>query len=380
MSSIVILGKVILKDRILENGFLKIENGRIVHIGEKRESSIDKVDYDFSNFYISPGFIDVHIHGAVGEDFLDCDYSDIEKITTFLASKGVTGFLPTIVTGPLTSMKLAVKKLERYIENQKAGARVLGMHLEGPFLNPKYKGAQPEEHILEPNIEVLEELYSPYLKLMTIAPEKDKEFKVIRYLKERNVIISAGHTDASYDVMREAVLNGLSHITHLFNGMRPLHHRDPGIVGYALVNDVSVEVIVDGYHLSDVILKMVTKLKSKEKILLVTDAMMATGLDDGEYKLSGQKVIVKNGRAVLESGSLAGSTLTMDRAIKNMMSMTGMDIVDAVFMASYAPAKLLGIEDRKGSIDIGKDADINVFDENLNIKMTMVKGKKVFPS
>ncbi len=181
--------------------------------------------------------------------------------------------------------------------------------------------------------------------------------------------------------MREAVLNGLSHITHLFNGMRPLHHRDPGIVGYALVNDdVSVEVIVDGYHLSDVILKMVTKLKSKEKILLVTDAMMATGLDDGEYKLSGQKVIVKNGRAVLESGSLAGSTLTMDRAIKNMMSMTGIDIVEAVFMASYAPAKLLGIEDRKGSIDIGKDADITVFDENLNIKMTMVKGKKVFPS
>ena len=380
MSSFVILGKVILKDRVLENGFLKIENGKIVHIGEKRESSIGKVDYDFSNFYISPGFIDVHIHGAMGEDFLDCDYAEIEKITTFLVSKGVTGFLPTIVTGPLTSMRSAVKKLERYIENQKAGAKVLGIHLEGPFLNPKYKGAQPEEHILEPKIEFLEELYSPYLKLMTIAPEKDREFKVIRYLKERNVIISAGHTDASYDLMREAVLNGLSHITHLFNGMRPLHHRDPGIVGYALVNDVSVEVIVDGYHLSDVILKMVTKLKSKEKILLVTDSMMATGLDDGEYKLSGQKVIVKSGRAVLESGSLAGSTLTMDRAIKNMMSMVGINIVDAVFMASYAPAKLLGVEDRKGSIDIGKDADITVFDENLNIKMTMVEGKRVFPS
>lgn len=376
-----ILGKIILKDRIVENGILKIEDGKIVYIGGKKESKIDNIDYDFSDFYVSPGFIDVHIHGAFGGDFLDCEYEEIEKIVTFLASKGVVGFLPTIVTAPIKDMKEAVKKLEKYINNQKNGAKALGIHLEGPFLNPKYKGAQPEEYIIKPDINILKDLYSPYLRVMTIAPEMDDEFKVIKYLKERKVVVSAGHTDASYDLMRNAVLNGISHITHLFNGMRALHHREPGIVGYALVNDhVSVEVIADGYHLSDVILKMVVKLKPRDKVLLITDAIMATGLKDGEYRLSTQKVVVKEGKVVLESGSLAGSTLTMDRAIRNIIQMTGVNIIDAVYMASYSPARLLGLENRKGSIEIGKDADITVFDEDFNIKMTMVEGKKVFPS
>lgn len=376
-----IFGKIILKDRIIENGVLKIEGGKIVYIGEKKESKIDNIDYDFSDFYISPGFIDIHIHGAFGGDFLDCKYEEIEKIAIFLASKGVVGFLPTIVTAPIKDMKEAVEKLEKYMKDQKNGAKALGVHLEGPFLNPKYKGAQPEEYIIKPDIDILEELYSPYLKVMTIAPEMDDGFKVIKYLKERNIVVSAGHTDASYDLMRDAVLNGVSHITHLFNGMRPLHHRDPGVVGYALANDdISVEVIADGYHLSDVVLKIVTKLKPKDRILLVSDAIMATGLNDGEYRLSNQKVIVKERKAVLESGSLAGSTLTMDRAIRNIIEMTGVSIVDAVYMASYSPARLLGIENRKGSIDVGKDADIIVFDKDFNIKVTMVEGKKVFPS
>lgn len=310
---------------------------------------------------------------------MDCEYEEIEKIAIFLASKGVVGFLPTIVTAPIKDMREAVKKLEKYIRNQKNGGKALGIHLEGPFLNSKYKGAQPEEYIIKPDINILEKLYSPYLRVMTIAPEIDDEFKVIKYLKERNVIVSAGHTDASYDLMRDAALNGVSHITHLFNGMRPLHHREPGIVGYALVNDhVSVEVIADGYHLSDVILKMVVKLKPRYKVLLITDAIMATGLEDGEYRLSNQRVIVKNGRAVLESGSLAGSTLTMDKAIRNIIQMAGVNIIDAVYMASYSPARLLGLENRKGSIEVGKDADITVFDEGFNIKMTMVEGKKVF--
>ncbi len=376
-----IFGKIILKDRIIENGVLKIEGGKIVYIGEKKESKIDNIDYDFSDFYISPGFIDIHIHGAFGGDFLDCKYEEIEKIAIFLASKGVVGFLPTIVTAPIKDMKEAVEKLEKYMKDQKNGAKALGVHLEGPFLNPKYKGAQPEEYIIKPDIDILEELYSPYLKVMTIAPEMDDGFKVIKYLKERNIVVSAGHTDASYDLMRDAVLNGVSHITHLFNGMRPLHHRDPGVVGYALANDdISVEVIADGYHLSDVVLKIVTKLKPKDRILLVSDAIMATGLNDGEYRLSNQKVIVKERKAVLESGSLAGSTLTMDRAVRNIIEMTGVSIVDAVYMASYSPARLLGIENRKGSIDVGKDADIIVFDKDFNIKVTMVEGKKVFPS
>lgn len=372
-------GNIILKDKIIKDGILIIEGGKIDFVGEKNKINIDHIDYDFKEDYISPGFIDIHIHGSIGKDFLDCEYNDIETLSLFLAQNGVTSFLPTIVTAPLEDMKKGIEKIELYIQNQKIGAKVLGIHIEGPFLNPKYKGAQREDCIIKPDLDILRYLLSSNLKIMTLAPELEGAFELIKYLVKNNVIVSAGHTDATLDITKKAKELGLSHITHLFNGMRPLHHREPGIVGTALIEDeLSVELIADGFHLADTILKLVYKTKPKDKIILVTDAMMAAGLNDGEYSLAGQKVLVKDGKATLESGSLAGSTLRMNKAVKNFKEKVGVKLEDAVYIASYSPAKLLGVENKKGSLEVGKDADIIIFDKDLNIKMTIVEGKIIY--
>lgn len=379
MERISFYGNIILKDKIIKDGILIIEGGKIDFVGEKNKISIDNIDYDFKEDYISPGFIDIHIHGSIGKDFLDCEYDDIETLSLFLAQNGVTSFLPTIVTAPLEDMKKTIEKIELYIQNQKIGAKVLGIHIEGPFLNPKYKGAQREDCIIKPDLDILRYLLSSNLKIMTLAPELEGAFELIKYLVKNNVIVSAGHTDATLDITKKAKELGLSNITHLFNGMRPLHHREPGIVGTALIEDeLSVELIADGFHLADTILKLVYKTKPKDKIILVTDAMMAAGLNDGEYSLAGQKVLVKDGKATLESGSLAGSTLRMNKAVKNFKEKVGVKLEDAVYIASYSPAKLLGVENKKGSLEVGKDADIIIFDKDLNIKMTIVEGKIVY--
>lgn len=379
MERISFYGNIILKDKIIKDGILIIEGGKIDFVGEKNKINIDHIDYDFKEDYISPGFIDIHIHGSIGKDFLDCEYDDIETLSLFLAQNGVTSFLPTIVTAPLEDMKKAIEKIELYIQNQKIGAKVLGIHIEGPFLNPKYKGAQREDCIIKPDLDILRYLLSSNLKIMTLAPELEGTFELIKYLVKNNVIVSAGHTDATLDITKKAKELGLSNITHLFNGMRPLHHREPGIVGTALIEDeLSVELIADGFHLADTILKLVYKTKPKDKIILVTDAMMAAGLNDGEYSLAGQKVLVKDGKATLESGSLAGSTLRMNKAVKNFKEKVGVKLEDAVYIASYSPAKLLGVENKKGSLEVGKDADIIIFDKDLNIKMTIVEGKIVY--
>lgn len=379
MERISFYGNIILKDKIIKDGILIIEGGKIDFVGEKNKINIDHIDYDFKEDYISPGFIDIHIHGSIGKDFLDCEYDDIETLSLFLAQNGVTSFLPTIVTAPLEDMKKTIEKIELYIQNQKIGAKVLGIHIEGPFLNPKYKGAQREDCIIKPDLDILRYLLSSNLKIMTLAPELEGAFELIKYLVKNNVIVSAGHTDATLDITKKAKELGLSNITHLFNGMRPLHHREPGIVGTALIEDeLSVELIADGFHLADTILKLVYKTKPKDKIILVTDAMMAAGLNDGEYSLAGQKVLVKDGKATLESGSLAGSTLRMNKAVKNFKEKVGVKLEDAVYIASYSPAKLLGVENKKGSLEVGKDADIIIFDKDLNIKMTIVEGKIVY--
>jgi len=376
----ILLGNIILRDSIIEHGYVEIEGDKIVSVGEgKKYKGKDAELFDFSNLYISPGFIDVHIHGSFGRDVIDGESESLEIISQFIAKHGTTGFLPTIVTAPLKDMRKSVENIENFIERKNFnGAKILGIHLEGPFLNAKYKGAQREDCLLPPKIEYLEELISENLKLMTIAPEIEGSFDIIRYLSKRNVKISAGHTDATAEIIEHAISLGLSHVTHLFNGMRPLHHRDPGIIGVSLINDqLSVEIIADGYHLADHILTLVTKVKPKEKVILITDAIEAAGLPDGDYELSKQKVIVKNGKATLENGTLAGSSLTLNKAVKNMVERAKLDIKDAVFMASYSPAKFLGLEN-KGSIEVGKDADITVFDKNFDVAFTMVEGTIVY--
>lgn len=382
MDKILILGKVITTDKIIKNGAVGIENTKIIYVGEnKNQENFQKI-IDLRDYYISPGFIDIHIHGSYGKDIINGEEEDIDTISRFIASKGTTGFLPTVLTAPLEDMEKAVDTIEKFRKKQEKeinGAKILGINLEGPFLNKKYKGAQREDCIIPPNIEILERLLRESVKLVTLAPEVEGNFEIIKYLNERGVKISAGHTDALSLDIENAISLGLSHITHLFNGMRPLHHREPGIIGVALTRDeISVEIIADGIHLSPYILKLVGRAKSKEKIVLITDAMMAVGLSDGEYKLAGQRVIVKDGKATLSNGTIAGSTLTLNIAVKNMVEKGEFKLEDAVYMASYSPALLLGLENEKGSINVGKDADIVIFNKDFQVKMTMVEGKVVF--
>ncbi|MEN2983899.1 MAG: N-acetylglucosamine-6-phosphate deacetylase [Dictyoglomaceae bacterium] len=382
MEKTLILGKIITPNRIIEEGAIGIEGSKIIYVGEDRNLKDFEEIYNFKDFFISPGFIDIHIHGAFGRDVIEGEESALEIISKFIASKGTTGFLPTVLTAPLEDMEKAINAIENYIKKQESkieGAKILGINLEGPFLNKKYKGAQREDSIIPPDINILKRLLREKVKLVTIAPEVEGSFEIINYLRERGIIISAGHTDAKTSDMEKAISLGLSHITHIFNGMRPLHHREAGVLGIALViNSLSLEVIADGIHLSPYILKLLIKIKPKEKLILVTDSMMATGLTDGEYQLAGQKVTVNNGKATLYDGTIAGSTLTLNIAVKNMMEMGGINLEDAVFMASYSPALLLGIENRKGSLDVGKDADIVIFDNNFQIRMTIVEGEIVF--
>ncbi|MGB9857030.1 MAG: N-acetylglucosamine-6-phosphate deacetylase [Dictyoglomaceae bacterium] len=384
MERILILGKVITPQKIIENGAVGVEGNKIIYVGESKNQENFQRIIDFKNCYISPGFIDIHIHGAYGKDIIDGEESAIDTISRFIASKGTTSFLPTVLTAPLSDMEKAIDTVGKFMEKQEKeikGAKVLGINLEGPFLNKKYKGAQREDSIISPNIEILKRLLTKNVKLITLAPEVEGNFEIIKYLNEKGVKISAGHTDAVSEDLEKAISLGLCHITHLFNGMRPLHHREPGIVGVALTNDkLSVEIIADGIHLSPYILKLVGRIKPKEKIILITDAMMATGLSDGEYKLAGQRVIVKDGKATLSDGTIAGSTLTLNTAVKNMVEKGGFKLEDAVFIASYSPSLLLEIENKKGSLEIGKDADITIFDDNFQVKMTMVEGRVVFES
>lgn len=382
MEKILILGKVITPNKIIEGGAIGIDGNKIFYVGENKNLGVFKKTLDLREYFISPGFIDIHIHGAYGRDIIDGEESALDTISKFISKNGTTGFLPTVLTAPLEDMERAVKVIENFILKQEEkidGAKILGINLEGPFLNKKYKGAQREDCIIPPNVEVLKGLVTKNVKLVTLAPEIEGNFEIISYLREKGIRISAGHTDATtYDV-EKAISLGLSYVTHIFNGMRPLHHREVGIIGVALVrNEISIEIIADGIHLSSYILKLLAKAKPREKVILVTDSMMATGLPNGEYKLAGQRVIVNNGKATLSDGTIAGSTLTLNIAVKNMMEMGEIKLEDAIFMASYSPAMLLGIENKKGSLEVGKDADIVIFDNNFQVKMTIVEGKVVF--
>ncbi len=382
MEKTLILGKVITPNKIIEGGAIGIEGNKILYVGENKNLRDFKKVLDFKEYFISPGFIDIHIHGAFGKDIIDGEESALDTISSFIVKNGTTGFLPTVLTAPLEDMEKAIRVIENFISKQERGingAKILGINLEGPFLNKKYKGAQREDCIIPPNIEVLKRLLTKNVKLVTLAPEIEGNIEIINYLKEKGIKISAGHTDATTYDIEKAISLGLSHVTHIFNGMRPLHHREVGIIGVALVkNEISIEAIADGIHLSSYILKLLAKVKPKEKIILITDSIMATGLPNGEYRLAGQRVIVNKGKATLSDGTIAGSTLTLNIAVKNMMEMGGVKLEDAIFMASYSPAMLLGIENKKGSLEVGKDADIVIFDNNFQIKMTIVEGKVVF--
>lgn len=372
----IINGKIILKDCILEN--------KALLYSEVIEGIVSEADIpdgteiiDACGGYVSPGLIDLHIHGYLGKDVCDGEEESIRTISEGIVKNGVTGFLPTTMTVDMKVIKKALDVLRNLKEESKTwnGSTILGAHAEGPFINEAKKGAQDAKYILTPDAEFVKE-YKDIIKIITLAPECDTtDFSQIRKMnKETDVVISMGHTSADYETAMNSTKNGVKHATHLFNAMTPMAHRAPGVVGAALNSDVSCELIADTFHVLPAFYDMLWKLKGR-KLCFITDCLPAGGLPYGEYTLGGQKIIYNDIVCRLEDGTVAGSVLPLNKGVWNVFTNSTIPLWECVNCASLNPAKTIGLSDKKGSLEIGKDADIVVLDNEFNVKKTIIKGE-----
>ena len=338
------------------------------------------------NCYLIPGLIDLHVHGAKGKDVMDANEDALATITHALAAEGITGFLATTMTASMDRIEDVVRVVARTMFNEKEsngkGAAILGLHLEGPFIAKDKMGAHSGEAVQLPDTKLMRRLQDDAngaIKLVTLAPELRGAIPFIQTLHTMGIIASVGHTNATYAETCAAIAAGCTHATHLFNAMSGLHQREPGAVGALLLaNQVMAELIVDGLHLHPAIVELSLRVKGKERLLLVTDAVRAKCLGDGRYELGGQQVTVSAGKVTLDNGTLAGSTLRMPQAIKNMVQFSQCSLIDAIHMASLNPARVLKLDARKGSIAVGKDADLVVLNADLNVLLTMREGREIY--
>ena len=360
---------------------IAIDNGKIVNIGNNLD--IDEV-YPYSEGdVVVPGFIDEHIHGANGSDAMDGSVQALSTIANAIAKEGTTAFLATTMTQSPENITNALSAVKDYISvSHEDGAEVLGVHLEGPFISEKHIGAQPLKYLSDPKPEVFDNYFTASgnnIKIVTLAPEELGANNLISDLVSKGVHPSAGHTDAGYSDIMSAKENGLDAITHTYNAQRGLHHREIGVVGSALLDDgLYAEAICDLIHLSAPAVKLLIKCKPKDRLILITDSMRAKYLPDGISELGGQQVFVKGGEARLANGALAGSILKMNDAVKNLVLKLGVPFIDAVGYATENPAKHIGVFNKKGSIEAGKDADFCVLDSEINVSMTVRAGNIIF--
>lgn len=365
------------KDIFLEDGECSIYNDKTIN--EKYNMNNIEI-IDGCNNYLTPGFIDIHIHGSRGCDTMDSNLESLQRIKKVLPETGVTSFLATTMSMSKNNIINSLKNIEMIkkqdkINSSNAGARLLGCHLEGPFLNKEYRGAQSKKHITSYDLKIIDD-YKDIIKIVTLAPELKGAEKLIKHLCANNIVVSAGHTGASYEETIKAAKWGLTHITHLFNAMEKFHHRRPGIIGAALTIDLSIEIIADFVHLHPATIQIILKAKELDKIILITDQMRAGMLGEGEYELGGQKVIVENGSARLENGQLAGSVLTLDQAIRNIQKIGILSLNEIINMVTRNPAVLLGVEDEIGTIKKGNYADFVLLDNKFEVIQVFINGEK----
>lgn len=380
----IILGsKIITPLKIIENGIIIVNDGVIEYVGEEGKGDLASYNNVYKGEYIVPGFIDIHCHGGNGHDAMDSTYEALKGISKFKAKNGCTGFLATTVTSSIKNIVKALKNITEYSkQSPEEGAEILGVHLEGPFINATQKGAQREDLIIPLSVEVMEKFIkesSGLIKIVTYAPELDTDFEFTSFLNNKGIIPSVGHSFADYETIISAIKFGLKSSSHIFNQMKGIHHREPGTVGAILTRkNLFAEIIADCVHVHSAIVNLLVTAKGVDKIILITDAMRAAGLQDGIYDLGGLKVIVKNSEARLESGNLAGSTLIMSKAVKNMVEKMSISIEKSIRMASLNPAQLLGLDKDRGSLTTGKRADIAVLDDNFEVIYTIKKGKVIY--
>ncbi|MFH0069003.1 N-acetylglucosamine-6-phosphate deacetylase [Peribacillus sp. NPDC056705] len=369
-----------------KNGYIKVVDGKIAEVGPVSQYKQDddaKVITLSPDYQVIPGAIDIHIHGASNSDAMDATYEALSTMAGTLPKEGTTSFLATTMTQSTEAIESALLNAGKYIENQtEEHAEIVGIHLEGPFISPARKGAQPEDYIIDPDVTLFKKwqvLAENQIKLVTLAPEQPNGLDLAAHLRGTGVVASIGHSDATYDQIDEAIQAGATHVTHLYNGMRGLHHREPGVLGAAYLRDeLYVELIADGIHCRPEMVKLAYNQITSERLILITDSLRAKWLEKGTYDLGGQPVYVNETRATLSDGTLAGSILKMNDAIKNTLEYTDCSMTDIIKMTAENPAKQIRIFDRKGSIQVGKDADLVILNDRLDVEMTFCRGNLAF--
>ena len=386
MNKIAIVGATIYTpDTHLKNGVILVVDGKIEAVGSvgQIKPAQDYKTIAVNGQIVAPGFIDTQTHGGNGYDFMEATPDQISEILAWMASTGVTGVLPTIATSSLADQLSNIRRIRQVQVQTPPGATILGLHLEGPYISREHHGAQPPAYIRDPSIPEIKEAIEASqntIRIITLAPELPGALDFIRYIAEQGIIAAVGHSDADYDQFVAAAQAGLSRATHLFNAMTGLHHRQPGVVGAVLTSDdIYAELILDGEHVHPVAAQVAVRAKGINRLMLVSDATQAAGLQDGSYVRPGnRKIIVKNGTARLELGTLAGSVLTIDRAVQNAVKMLGLKLSEAFAIASRVPAESLGLGTSKGRLAPGMDADLVVLSQELEVLLTLVAGRVVY--
>ena len=375
----IINAKLYTETHVITQGYMIIEDGVITSI-ETGDYHGDLEVIDAKGQHVLPGFIDIHIHGGYGADAMDASYDGLKHLATELLSEGTTSFLATTMTQSDENIEKALHNIAEYKKDQVIGesAEIVGVHLEGPFISEHKVGAQNPKYVQRPSaskIQHIQDVANGLIKIITFAPEVEGALSTLNELKD-DIIFSIGHTVADFDETNEAVEHGAKHVTHLYNAGTGFEHRQPGVFGAAWTNDgLNTELIVDGIHSHPAAVKIAYKQKGNQQFYLITDAMRAKGMSDGEYDLGGQNVIVKGSEARLASGALAGSILKMNDGLKNVLAFTG-DTLDNVWrVASLNQAIALNIDNQKGSLKVGKDADIVIVNDDIKVLTTIKAGQ-----
>lgn len=375
MKTYIYADKFFMNYGIEENGYLSIIDGKFGHFQKGKPESAEIVD--FSGKYIAPGFVDTHIHGLLNSDVMDNTPEAIKTISKGLLQFGVTSFLPTTLTDSVERLDESVENIKN-VYNDVEGAKIQGIFLEGPCFTEKYKGAQNKKYFINPTSEILDqwqEKSGNLVKKIAIAPEREGAVEFAEYATKNGVTVALGHSAATFEEAKKVVGAGANVFVHTYNGMSPLTHREPGMVGAAMeLKNTFAELICDGHHVSPVAANIMMNAKTRENIVLITDCMRAGAMEDGQYTLGEFDVIVENGTARLLTGSLAGSVLSMNNAIKNVVDWNIATLEEAIKMASYNPAVSCKIDDKCGSIKPGLPADFVVIDDSLNVYNTYLDG------
>jgi N-acetylglucosamine-6-phosphate deacetylase len=377
-------GTAVLSDREIPDSLVVLEGESIAYVGPFDAGRIPEGarQVDAAGLRVLPGLIDTHVHGTHGDDVMLHGADGIRRISARFPQYGTTAWLPSTISARHTELLSAVNACVEAQKRPVDGAEIVGIHVEGPYINMKRKGAQPSEGVRDPDFDEVRELLAAAegrIRVVTLAPELPGGLDLIRMLVRESIIASLGHSDATYEQALEGIAAGATHATHLFNAMPPIHHRDPGLIT-ACLNEPGVlaEVIPDGVHLNPHIVRLAIKAKGPDRVALITDAFSATGLPEGTHTLGPHRVTVKGALCTLENGTIAGSIITMNVAVRNAIQFAGVSLVEAVRMSSLIPAQVAGCADRKGSLEAGKDADVTLLDAEFGCRATWSRGRSVY--